>query len=187
MIIFTNTVQVINNNNVLVLALHSWNMCPYTLALFVTHKNCELQTGRVLPTHAALIYARWIIAVLSFIFCCLSPLNNLPGGRKPYAAERCQVVTVTTPADVKKSGCCSRKRNDSNRAAAYKDSNPVVGALNEPPLAGPKETTKIRAPCPEEFVSHASYLTYMWLLPYVALAMIRVMLATLRHCTRYYK
>ena len=165
------------NNNVLVLVLRARNV--FFTRMFCTHENCELQTNRVLPTHAALIYARWIIAVISFILCCLSPLNNLPGGSKPYAAERCQVVEVTTPADAKKCcGCCSRKRNDSDRAAAYKDSNPVVGALNEPPLAGPKKvkTMKIRAPCPEEFVSHASYLSYMWLLPYV---LPRVIIATL--------
>ena len=120
----------------------------------------------MLPTHAALIYAHWIFTVLSFVLCCLSPLNHLPGDRKPYPPERCQIVTVATP-DRTNAKKCSSQREDCKPQAQYKDS--AVGAPDEPMLTSSNERrkTKVRAPCPEEFVSHASYLTYMWLLPYV--------------------
>ena len=61
-----------------------------------SHSQCyaHSQTGNVLPTEAALLYPRWVAAVLSFVLCCLSPLNHLPGGREPYPPERCRLVRV---------------------------------------------------------------------------------------------
>lgn len=119
---------------------------------------CPIQSGRVLTAHAAFIYVRLIISVLSFVLCCFSPLNNLPGGRKPYPPERCQLVTVSMPMGADGNKCSgSGKKEDRDHPTPYKD-------FNSPALANPNELTKtkLRTPCPEEFASHASYLSYMY-------------------------
>lgn len=105
----------------------------------------------MLPAHATFIYARWIISAAALITSVFSPLNNLPGGRKPYPPERCILVTVAPAVKRHK----SKKSNDGTSAIDVAASEAVPSKQ------------KLRTPCPEEYVSHASYLTYMWFLPYV--------------------
>ena len=110
-----------------------------------------MQNGYVLPAHAAFIYARWIIAFAALVTSVFSPLRNLPGGRKPYPPERCILVTV---------------RTEDKKPRKSKKSQEAANAIEVPdmePVAPPKQ--KLRVPCPEEYVSHASYLTFMWFLP----------------------
>ena len=109
-----------------------------------------MQNGYVLPVHAAFIYARWVIAIGALVTSFFSPLRNLPGGRKPYPPERCMLVTLRP--EVKK----SKKSKKSLEAANALESDME-------PVALPKQ--KLRVPCPEEYVSHASYLTFAWFLP----------------------
>ena len=80
----------------------------------------------------------------------MSHMNNLPGGRKPYAPEDCLRVPVEAKAESIKAS-----ENDSTRKGQE--------ALELEPQQA-KE--KLRTPCPEEYASHAVYLTFMWFLPY---------------------
>ena len=105
----------------------------------------------MLPTHAAFIYTRWLLSIASFIVCCLSPMNNLPGERKPYASENCVLVQVEPKA--KKHSKTASEENSKRKGQEALEQEPQV-------------RQKLRTLCPEEYTSHASFLTFMWFLPY---------------------